>query len=214
MRENEEIYFAFSEQEFSILAGTCGVKSLLCYDPENGRSEICKVDKRTYINTVYKLIKRNIIKEDKDKLVLQPEIKELFLPLRNSDYIIWYSCGYSERTEGFIYLKYDKEFISALPGKRNGEYIRLCRYEKRSLFTFLKDCLLNDWKELREKIELIVFDGTTHNELTKICWNNEKPDKLMFHKGGSFKMLKNCWNSINSELKKTIIDKGGCDDTC
>ena len=215
MKEVEDKYFAFSEGEFSILAWACGLTSILCFDPEKGRNEICKVDKRSYINILYQLSKRNILISKEHELILQPEIKELMSPLHESKFIIWYSCGYSERVDGFIYMHSDNTFLSAMPGKRSEEYIRLCLYKKDHALQFLKLRLLNEWDEPREQIELIVFDGLTHGELIRMQWNNEKPDQLTVEKKGIHKSIALNWKSIFGELQKILNDdKGERNDTC
>lgn len=203
MKMLEEKVYCFSEGEFSILADACGMRIFLCFNPEEGRRTLRKLNNSEYIQVVYELDKRGVIIQKDDKMVINREILDLIDSCNNSKLILRIiRRGVETHIPICLYLQENGGFVSAYPGKQKNEYIRISYHTPDSLETFLEDLGIIDSKEdgllsgnkqnssktdtsiLNFKSnQILIYSGNTMELQSEIVIGKDSPQTMLFRKG-------------------------------
>ncbi len=144
MQLSEEKILCLSGKEFAILADVCGIRNLICFQTDEDDMPALP-DRQEYPVIVHGLIKRGILKSADDGIELTPDTVKLFVCIRSAAYTFRFIRNNGiNKVSSCIYVGTTGEFVSALPGSRHGEYIRLCLHNKDVLPQWLNDVELSD----------------------------------------------------------------------
>lgn len=115
--------YCFTEQEFLILAGSLGIRSLYGFKP----LEPLKTDDKEIYQQFFRMTKKGFLAASEDGYVAAPEIRELFSYLKKSDRVITICDVDDGFPEKCIYA--GEKFVLIEPGGLKGKYFK-CTYDR------------------------------------------------------------------------------------
>ena len=176
VKEAEERIICLSEKEFVIIAESCKIRKLVCFLSESETEMLSPVKDSEYPVIIHEMMKRGLLVVDEEGMRLQPEVARVFSLIVSATCTVRFlrNPG-SGRATSCVYVAYDKSFVSALPGRRLGEYIRLGFHSKDGLRDYINDTELENAESVFGGLKKIIVDKVGIH--TPVAYFNAVTDK-------------------------------------
>ena len=160
MQISAEKILCLSGKEFAVLANVSGIRELLCFKSADESDMPAVPDEREYHLMIHDMVKRGILEHNDENIVVSPDVADIFTCIHSADLVVQINRNPDNNKPSVcIYVKKEKGFVSALPGSRKGEYIRLCYHNISDLSAYIKDTAMADADSVFSGIKDIVVNN-------------------------------------------------------
>ncbi len=160
IRISAEKILCLSGKEFAVLANVSGIREIFCFKTADECDMPAVPDEREYHLMIHDMVKRGILEHKDDNIVVSSDAADIFICMHSADHVIQINRDpANNRPSVCLYVYKGKGFVSALPGRRKGEYIRLCYHNMSDFRGYIKDIALADADSIFGGIKDIVVNS-------------------------------------------------------
>lgn len=200
-----EKIICLSEKEFAILADACGIHHLFCFDTENGGHTLAEVSQQEYPVIIHSLWRRGLLTAQAEEMEISKDIADIFLCCKRAVFLLCFlrKDGMG-RPSSCIYVADDGQFVSAKPGSRKGEYIRMSLHNGEEIADYMAEAELDSDENTGQTLERILINRGDNTELiAEYRAIKQEPGKMILvgKTSGEACIIKN----LAEEIKKRIL---------